>query len=100
MSSTSGFAKFLTTPVAQTVIWVTVLVIALCVAAWVVLKFRDLATGNAAPSSDLLSNFREMHQQGELEDTEYRTIKTMLGGKLKDELKDARETGSVRPEQS
>jgi len=89
--------KFLQTPTAQAVIWITVLVILIAVGAFVVLKFRDRATNAMTPSSDLLTNFREIHHQGELSESEFRTIKTMLGAKLQGEIKGGAEKGSARP---
>ncbi|HND51632.1 MAG TPA: hypothetical protein PLV92_04520 [Pirellulaceae bacterium] len=91
---------FLQTPVASAVIWVTVLVALIAVAAFVVRKFRDRAVGDTPPASDLLSNFREMAQQGALSDTEYRTIKTMLGAKLHQELPETPRPRPERPDRS
>ena len=88
---------FLRSPAAQAVLWVTVLVILLVVGAWVVLRFRGRATEDTAPSSDLLSNFREMHHDGHLDESEFRTIKTMLGGKIQREVNGTASKGSGEP---
>ena len=86
--------RFLETSPAQAVLWCTVLAVLLVFAYFVVLKFRDNATGDESNASDHLSNFRELHERGELSDEEYRTIKTKLGSKLQQELKRTGEKGS------
>ncbi len=95
-----GLMDFLRSPAAQAVLWVTVLMILLVVGAWVVLRFRGRATEDTAPTSDLLSNFREMHHDGHLDESEFRTIKTMLGGKIPQELNGSSPKGSVEPPQA
>lgn len=52
-------------------------------------RFRDGDADGQQSTSDLISNFRELHLQGELNDEEYRTIKTRLSERLQQELKDA-----------
>ena len=89
--------KFLASPVAQPIVWSAVLAVLLVCAYYVVLKFRDRAVGDETSASDLLSNFRELHERGALSETEYRTIKTRLGSKLQDELKRAGEKDSQQP---
>lgn len=81
--------EFLHTPVAQSVLWFTILVVLVAIGAFVVAKFRDRAVGSAPASSDLLSSFREMEQQGDLTEAEFRTIKTKLGATLQDSITDA-----------
>ena len=48
---------------------------------YVALKFRD-DTDNIESAADLLSKFREMRQEGQIDEDEYRTIRTDLEGKL------------------
>ena len=65
-----------------------------------VLRFRGRAVSAVPPASDMLANFREMARQGDIDETEFRTIKTMLGAKLQDELgaastKEARRPGKL-----
>jgi len=49
-------------------------------------KFRDRAVDDTPSSSDLLSNFRELHEEGGLSDEEFRTIKAKLAGDAKSEV--------------
>lgn len=79
--------EFLQTPPAQAVILLAVVLIMSIVGVYVSLRFRDGAEQKDT-SSNMLTKFREMRQQGHLDDTEYRTIKTSLSEKLHEELND------------
>lgn len=81
--------EFLTLPAAMSVLWIAILLIMLAVGYYLVRRFRDRSDDDRQTASDLLTNFREMHQEGDISETEFRTIKTVLGRKLQDELKDA-----------
>lgn len=80
--------------VGQAVLWTAVLAVFLVCAYFVVLKFRDRSERDESDTSDLLSNFRELHERGTLSEAEYRTIKTKLGSTLQQQLKSTGETGS------
>jgi uncharacterized membrane protein len=81
--------EILTLPAAISVLWIAILLIMLAVGYYLVRRFRDRSDDDRQTASDLLTNFREMHQEGDISETEFRTIKTVLGRKLQDELKDA-----------
>jgi uncharacterized membrane protein len=83
--------EFLTTPVAKTLLWVTILLVMLAVSYYLVRRFRDRTDDGGQTASDLLTNFREMRQEGDISETEFRTIKTVLGRKLQQELERADE---------
>ena len=80
--------EFLLSAPTQAVIWTTVLVILVIVGWYVTGRFRDRTEENRLSANDLLTNFRELHQRGGINDAEFRTIKTVLGAKLQEELKD------------
>ena len=80
--------EFLTTPTAKTVLWVAVLMVVLAMGYYLVRRFRDRTGDDRQTASELLTNFREMHHEGDISETEFRTIKTVLGQKLQEELKD------------
>jgi hypothetical protein len=61
--------------------------------ALVVSKFRGSTKDEERPASQMLSNFRDLHEQGELSETEFRNIKTLLSDKIQEELKDSEEQG-------
>jgi len=85
--------KFLGTPSAQAVLWTTVLLVLMVVAYYVVKRFRDFTGEDTLDPNELLSNFREMRQEGDISEKEFRTIRTVLGAKLQDELKDSDNEG-------
>ena len=80
--------EFLLSTPAQAVIWTAALLVLVAIGWYVVGRFRDRSDDNQLTANDLLTNFRELHHQGDIDDAEFRTIKTVLGGKLQEELKD------------
>lgn len=81
--------EFLTTSTAKVLLWMSVLLVLVVVGYYLVRRFRDRTDEDQQTASDLLTNFREMHLEGDISEAEFRTIKTVLGRKLQDELKDA-----------
>lgn len=60
--------------------WITIVVVLgglIGVIAWLRARFRD-DDGPAEDSLELLSQFRELHQRGELSEDEFRSIKSQL----------------------
>lgn len=53
---------------------------------WIVSKFRGGADDDQLSASELLSNFRDLFDQGKLSDQEFRNIKTLLKDQLDKEL--------------
>ncbi len=86
--------EFLSTPLARAVESVAVLLILMAVGFYVVQRFRDRIDEDRQTASDLLTNFREMHHEGDITEAEFRTIKTVLGHKLHEEFKDEESAGS------
>ncbi len=93
MALPRSLVEFLSSSPAQAVIWVTVLVLLLLLAGYVVKKFRDGIDDDRESASELLTNFREMNREGDITDAEFRTIRTVLGERLRTELKDSGDTG-------
>jgi len=60
---------------------------------WIVARFRGSKGSDRPVASELLSKFRDLHEQGELSDKEFRNIKTLLAEKLQRELNDNAEKG-------
>ncbi|HEV7226374.1 MAG TPA: hypothetical protein VGN42_26945 [Pirellulales bacterium] len=54
---------------------------------YVVAKVRRSFTESGPDARELITNFRELHSQGELSDEEYRTIKAMLAARVQQQLK-------------
>lgn len=83
--------KLLTTPQAQTVIWLAVLAILSVVGIYVVKRFRDQSGEDGPQANELMTNFREMHLRGDIDEKEFRQLKTVLGTQLQDELSESDE---------
>jgi len=75
------------------VFWLAVLAAVLVFGFYLVGRVRESIREKGPTSSDLLSNFREMHGKGVLADEEFRTIKSKLAGRIQDELKENGEKG-------
>ena len=68
--------------------------IALVIAgAVIVQRFRGSAADTALGANELIANFQEMHSRGDITDADYRRIKSVLGAKLHNELKDDKDKG-------
>lgn len=78
--------EFLATPEAQLVIWTAILASLLALGIYVIGKFRPGEEEDRFGTSDLITNFRELHALGQLTEDEFRTIKTKLAGRLQDEV--------------
>jgi len=74
-------------------IWGGVLAAFAAVAVYFVRKVRSDKEGGEPSASELMSKFRELHSRGVVSDAEFRTIKTSLATRLREELKDTAETG-------
>ena len=77
----------------EPVILLAVLASLVAIAFYVIGKIRAEAVQQEPGASELLSKFRDLHSQGDLDETEFRTIRTTLAARLQDELKDDEETG-------
>ena len=75
------------------VIWVAICSILVVVAIYVIGKIRAEMVQEEPTANELLSKMRDLHSEGVLSDTEFRTIKTTLAARLQEELKDTEETG-------
>ena len=84
-------------PAAQKLVWAGILFAVMAalaaLGAWFVSKFRGGADDDQPTASELLSNFRELFDQGKLSDEEFRNIKTLLKEQLQTELSGSGERG-------
>ncbi|MGD9644076.1 MAG: hypothetical protein AB7U73_00080 [Pirellulales bacterium] len=71
---------------AQLILSVAVVAIAVTVGVYVIGRVRKSSRESPPTASDLLTNFRDLHSQGELSDEEFRTIKSMLAERMQQEL--------------
>ena len=86
-------AEFLDSNVARLVIAITVVAMLSAVGWYIVSKFRGGSDQERHISSEMLTNLQEMRQQGDVTEEEFRTIKTHLSARLKDEFKDNKQQG-------
>jgi hypothetical protein len=86
---------FLRSTPAQATIWGTALIVLCLVGVFVVKRFRDRTSSEGPSPSDLLSEFRELREGGDITPQEFRQIKAVLGTKLQQSLgsKDAEGDG-------
>ena len=85
--------QFLLEPTPQVVIWSTVSVIVILTSIYVVKKFRDRIDEDMPGPVEHMSFFREIYDEGDITETEFRTIKTVLSEQLEGTLNDPDETG-------
>ncbi|MFT5522798.1 MAG: hypothetical protein ACI9G1_002374 [Pirellulaceae bacterium] len=88
-----SFSQFLQTTEAQLVLGIAILCAMISVGYRIAISYRDQINDDRPSVSDTMTNFHEMLEEGDIEDSEYRTIKTVLGEKLKTELNDDNEEG-------
>ena len=76
--------EVLQTPTGQIVIGLAGLSVLTVIGAYIVLKFRGETDSidSSESSAELLAKFREMRQDGHINEHEYRTIRTDLEAKL------------------
>lgn len=92
--------QFLMSTPAQLMIWLSVLVILVVIFGYMVGRLRGRADDVQQSANDLLTNFRELHHRGDIADTEFRNIKTVLGVKLQQELNGSVGEGSTQKSES
>ena len=78
--------EFLRTAPAQAVIWVSVALIMTIIAVYILRNLRDQVKQEDT-TSDHLTKFTELRHRGVLDESEFRTIKTVLGDRESGELK-------------
>ena len=69
----------------QLCVWGALLLGLVIVATLVVQRFRGSAAEKGARPGELLSNFQEMRERGDISDADYRRIKSVLGDKIQDD---------------
>lgn len=85
---------FLLTPTGRAIIMTAVLAVMILVGWYIVTRFRDFADEGQPTASELMTNFQELHDRGDISDAEFRKLKTVLQEKLQREvLKDDSDTG-------
>jgi uncharacterized membrane protein len=86
-------AEFLAKPLVQAGLLFLAIAVVTGLGAFIVSRFRGGEEEEQPLASELLTKFRELHEQGELSDEEFRNIKTQLAERLEQELNDSEEQG-------
>jgi hypothetical protein len=101
---TTDLIEYLKEPIPQGVIWLTILVMISTIGFYVVQRFRGQSGEDSLTTHELLTNFREMNQEGDIDDGEFRTIKTVLAPHLipSDErsLEESRTPAAEKPKEN
>ena len=84
---------FLETREAQVIIMLWALAIVAIAGYYIVRRFRDQTADDTPGANELLTNFREMHHEGDIDEAEYRKIKMQMSHQLTEEVTKPDETG-------
>ena len=79
-------SEFLHTPTAQVILSLAVLAVFVVIGVYVVLRFRGFSDEDEQSANQTYTNFREMYEQGDISDAEFRKLKTVLGRQIEEEL--------------
>ena len=82
-------SELLATPATRIVLSVAILIILILFAWYGLTNFRGRIDEDIPAANDHLDNFREIHSKGDISETEFRNIKTVLGEQLHPELADS-----------
>jgi len=81
--------EFFARPLARAALLFAAIAALMALGAFIVARFRGGAEDDQLAASQLLSKFRELHEQGQLSDEEFRKIKAKLRDRLETELNDS-----------
>ena len=76
----------------QLVLWGAVLLGLVVVATLIVQRLRQSSAHSGTTASDLLTDFQDMRQRGDLSDADYKKVKSVLGTRLQPRTKDGKDT--------
>ena len=85
--------EFLATPLAQAIIYGTILLILAVIGYYAARKVRDGMDEEDPSANDWLSEFRRLHRTGKMSELEFRRVKRTLGEKLQEEIRDSSSDG-------
>lgn len=88
--------EFLQTPLARLVLAGTALAVLALIAWWFIKGMREEMQDEGPSAGDLLDQFRDLRDQGELSPEEFKKIKSRLGGQLREEVTKAPANGEAK----
>jgi hypothetical protein len=80
------FLDYLQGPGPRVVFWLALAAALVTISVFAIGKIRQGFRESGADASNLITNFRDLHSQGELSDEEYRTIRARLAERLQRQL--------------
>ena len=86
MSHYDRVQEFLRVHLPEIMLWVAVGVVLVAVGVFIIRRFPKGDDDDKLATSDMMDSFRDLHARGQLSDDEYRSIKTKLATRLKEEL--------------
>jgi hypothetical protein len=88
--------EFLQTPLARLVLAGTALAVLALIAWWFIKGMREEMQDEGPSAGDLLDQFRDLRDQGELSPEEFKKIKSRLGSQLREEVTKAPANGEAK----
>ncbi len=85
--------EFLLSPTAQAILMGIILAVLIIVGFTTVRKFRNFDDDDRLTANQMLTNFRELRDEGDISDEEFRKLRTVLSEQVQQELNDNSETG-------
>ena len=76
----------------QLVLWGAVLLGLVVVATLIVQRLRQSSANGGTTPSDLLTDFQDMRQRGDLSDEDYKKVKSVMGARLQPRTQDGKDT--------
>jgi len=77
--------------IGQVMVWMGVLLGIVIIGVLVVQRFRGGRSQKGATAGELIESFQEMRTRGDLDDMDFRKIRTVLGAQLDSKLKEGNE---------
>jgi len=98
MSDYERMQLFLREYLPQVLLWGAVGVVLVALGVFIIRRFPKSHDDDKLATSDMMNAFRDLHEGGQLSDDEYRSIKTQLAERLKEELAKPDENPDFREE--
>ena len=80
---------FIQTPTAQWVLLAAGLAAMIACGVYLIAKAREMLGRQGPATSEIISEFRDLHREGQLSDEEFKTIKLKLADRLQAEIRAA-----------
>jgi hypothetical protein len=75
----------------QLTLWFTVLLGLIILASLIVMRLRGNSADSGPSPSELMTDFQDMRERGDLSDADYRKVKSVLGTRIRPRAGDGKE---------